>query len=255
MLCFLGEGLKKHDKEKPVTLSVCLILILYWFLENTKAKMCIEGRETATPTFTKWSIQRIFDIEKFKFIPNIAEQWIKKGPWKNTKEKGKSNELDADCIDLDDDEKETPSFSEWVSQAMQETKEEADFDYAEVVEIMEKLEQGSLKATVDQNQQDIQNDSVTDEEICKIVQQIEEFLKKGKENEAEKVQSPDVHIIERHVKTMKRDIKGTTKDDTFIYNTPEELKKKEKRKVQSRTNNHTTSSQMVWTAQRKLGKI
>jgi hypothetical protein len=45
----------------------------YWFLENTKAKMCIEGRETATPTFTKWSIQRIFDIEKFKFIPNIAE--------------------------------------------------------------------------------------------------------------------------------------------------------------------------------------
>jgi hypothetical protein len=28
VLCFLGEGLKKHDKQKPVTLSGCLILIL-----------------------------------------------------------------------------------------------------------------------------------------------------------------------------------------------------------------------------------
>ncbi|KAK9928839.1 hypothetical protein M0R45_025959 [Rubus argutus] len=111
-----------------------------------------------------------------------------------------------------------------------ELHEPNSFDYTEVMEIMKKLEQGSLKPTVDQNQQDIQNDSVTDEEICKIVQQIEESVKKDKEKEAEKVQSPDIHTIERHVKTMKRDIKGTTKDDTFIYNTLKELKKKEKKK-------------------------
>ncbi|KAK9932268.1 hypothetical protein M0R45_019514 [Rubus argutus] len=122
VLCFLEEGLKKHDKEKPVTLSGCLILILYWFLENTKAKRCIQGREADSPTFTRWLIQKIFDLETFKHIPNIAE----KGPWNKTEETAKTINLDTDCIDLDDDEKETPSFSEWVSQATRETKEEAE---------------------------------------------------------------------------------------------------------------------------------
>ncbi|KAK9928838.1 hypothetical protein M0R45_025958 [Rubus argutus] len=73
VLCFLEERLKKYDKEKLVTISSCLLLILYWFLENTNTKWCIQGRESDSPTFTRWSIQRIFDLETFKHILNIAE--------------------------------------------------------------------------------------------------------------------------------------------------------------------------------------
>lgn len=61
LIQFLEKGLTKHKKEKPVTLSGYLLLILYWFLDSTKAKRCIIGREGAKPTFTKWSIQNIFD--------------------------------------------------------------------------------------------------------------------------------------------------------------------------------------------------
>lgn len=50
-----------------------LTCLQYWFLDNPKAKRCIQGRETVTPTFTKWSIQRIFDMKNIKFIPNMAE--------------------------------------------------------------------------------------------------------------------------------------------------------------------------------------
>ncbi|KAK9951001.1 hypothetical protein M0R45_006463 [Rubus argutus] len=144
-------------------------------------------------------------------------------------EQEKMNEERTETIQrMEEEEKETNGKEEEKDKEKdeeiaenRELPEPDNFDYTKVVEIMEKLEQGSLKPTVNQNQKDIQNDSVTDEDICKIVQQIEESVKKGKEKEAEKVQSPDVHTIERHVKTMKRDIKGTTKDDTFIYNTPE----------------------------------
>ncbi|KAK9950541.1 hypothetical protein M0R45_006027 [Rubus argutus] len=70
---FLEKGLTKHKKDKPVTLSDCLLLILYWFLDNTKAKRCIAGREHAEPTFTKWSIQNIFDWQTYKSNPRLAE--------------------------------------------------------------------------------------------------------------------------------------------------------------------------------------
>ncbi|KAK9950509.1 hypothetical protein M0R45_005995 [Rubus argutus] len=72
---FLEKGLTKHNKEKPITLSSCLLLILYWFLDNTKAKAkrYIAGREGAEPTFIKWSIQNIFDWETYKSNPRLAE--------------------------------------------------------------------------------------------------------------------------------------------------------------------------------------
>ncbi|KAK9932269.1 hypothetical protein M0R45_019515 [Rubus argutus] len=131
-------------------------------------------------------------------------------------EQEKMNEELTETIQrMEEEEKETDGKEEEKDnekdEEMAENRElpEPDsVDYTEVVEMMEKLEQ----------------------DICRIVQQIEESVKKDKEKEAEKVQSPDVHTIERHVKTMKSDIKGTTKDDTFIYNTPEKLKKKEKKK-------------------------
>ncbi|KAK9901746.1 hypothetical protein M0R45_002018 [Rubus argutus] len=70
---FLEKGLTKHKKDKPITLSGCLLLILYWFLDNTKAKRCIAGREDAEPTFTKWSIQNIFDWETYKSNSRLAK--------------------------------------------------------------------------------------------------------------------------------------------------------------------------------------
>jgi hypothetical protein len=45
----------------------------YWFLENAKAKQCIQGREADSPTFTKWAINKIFDLDTLKHSPNIAE--------------------------------------------------------------------------------------------------------------------------------------------------------------------------------------
>ena len=39
----------------------------------------------------------------------------KEGTLEQDRRDKKTINLDTDCIDLDDDEKETPSFSEWVS--------------------------------------------------------------------------------------------------------------------------------------------
>ncbi|KAK9921881.1 hypothetical protein M0R45_030375 [Rubus argutus] len=123
---FLEKGLTKHKKDKPVTLSGCLLLILYWFLDNTKAKRCIAGRERAKPTFTKWSIQNIFDWQTYKSNPRLAEQWIEDGPWDEPKQK--TIDLNEDIIDLDDDDDvdmTAPTFSQWVSQATQDNRKEA----------------------------------------------------------------------------------------------------------------------------------
>ncbi|KAK9943303.1 hypothetical protein M0R45_008916 [Rubus argutus] len=70
---FLEKGLTKHKKDKPITLSGCLLLILYWFLDNTKAKRCIRRESDAEPTFTKWSIQNIFDWETYKSNSRLAK--------------------------------------------------------------------------------------------------------------------------------------------------------------------------------------
>ena len=117
----------------------------YWFLDNTKAKRYIAGREGAEPTFIKWSIQNIFDWETYKSNPRLAEvirnkhmsmhisilvptdtkliltfpfgmlqQWIEDGPWDEPKQK--TIDLDEDIVDLDDDDEDVtaPTFSQWV---------------------------------------------------------------------------------------------------------------------------------------------
>jgi hypothetical protein len=168
-------------------------------------------------------------------IISIAAEEEKEKDGEKEERQGGGNEENKKGKDGEKKEKEKDEKKEEMTEN-KELQEPDSFDYAEVSQLMEKFEQGSLKHTEDQNQNKTQDDSIPDEELCRIVQQIEESVNKDKEKGAEKRKSPDVNTIERHVKNRKRDIKGTAKEDTFIYNTPDELKRKDKKKITKKDN-------------------
>nr|XP_011462202.1 PREDICTED: uncharacterized protein LOC101307386 [Fragaria vesca subsp. vesca] len=72
ILEFLFDELMRHEKKKPKVLSGCLILIYYWFLENTQVKHKITRKERSTPTYLRWSIRELFTTESLKDNPDIA---------------------------------------------------------------------------------------------------------------------------------------------------------------------------------------
>ncbi|XP_061989544.1 uncharacterized protein LOC133708104 isoform X2 [Rosa rugosa] len=115
---FLLDGIQKYQKDKPTTLSGCLLLIYYWFLEKTKIKNWIPGKETETPRFVRWSIKEIFNLQEVYKNPGWPERLIKDGPWL---EKEWLEELE---FEEKIEEQETLSFNNWVPQASQREEEE-----------------------------------------------------------------------------------------------------------------------------------
>ena len=74
-------------------------------------------------------------------------------------------------------------------------------------------------------------DSIDEELLCQEAEKIEKAAaqkKRDVQTEEKQTTQPDVHTIERNVKKNKRP--PTTKDETFIYETPEQIKKKIKKK-------------------------
>ncbi|XP_040374679.1 uncharacterized protein LOC121052846 [Rosa chinensis] len=115
VLDFLLDGLQRYRKDHPTTLSGCIILIYYWFLEKTKIRNWIPGMEDEKPRFVRWSIKELFNLQKLHQNPDWPEELIKEGPW-----------LEHCYINLSDteEEQETPSFNNWVPQASQDEEEE-----------------------------------------------------------------------------------------------------------------------------------
>ncbi|KAM5569033.1 hypothetical protein ABKV19_016519 [Rosa sericea] len=131
---FLLDGIQKYQKNKPTTLSGCLLLIYYWFLEKTKIKNWIPGKETETPRFVRWSIKEIFNLQEVYKNPGWPERLIKDGPWL---EKEWLEELE---FEEKIEEQETPSFNNWVPQASQREEEERIRLTGNVRVIIEELE-------------------------------------------------------------------------------------------------------------------
>ncbi|XP_024199757.1 uncharacterized protein LOC112202939 [Rosa chinensis] len=107
ILNFLMEGLQKYRRNSPSVLNGCLLLIYYWFLEKTKAKTWIPGKQNETPRFIRWSIKEIFSLEQMYMNENLAVDLIKAGPW--------FAKIRLEDLELGDEVQDTPSFDNWVS--------------------------------------------------------------------------------------------------------------------------------------------
>jgi hypothetical protein len=121
---------------------------------------------------------------------------------------------------------------------MEETEEQGrneqdSMDYEALASVVDQIVQTATAqkqkpATAEQEEKQPANkealtDSIDEELLCQEADKIEKAAAQKKRE----VQT-DVHTIERHVKKNKRP--PTTKDETFIYETPEQIKKKIKKK-------------------------
>ncbi|XP_062021038.1 uncharacterized protein LOC133737517 [Rosa rugosa] len=132
ILNFLMEGLQKYRRNSPSVLNGCLLLIYYWFLEKTRAKTWILGKQNETPRFIRWSIKEIFSLEQLYRNENLAVDLIKAGPWQG--------KIGLEDLKMGDEVQDTPSFDNWVPQASQTEEEQNERLTGNIKELIREME-------------------------------------------------------------------------------------------------------------------